>query len=284
MATTFSQRLTAGLLRAVFGTLERAAPGPGGALATRLWLTPPHTSPPTPGIAGGRRFTVPVNGSTVVVEEWGDGPAIFLLHGWGRTRRDFDAFVPPLVAGGFRVVAVDAPAHGDSAPGPQGGRRTTLTEFVDALNAVAGRAGPAYGVVAHSGGALSAARAVLDGLPTERLVLLAPMGNLLEDTAKLRPALGFGRRIDAGFHRVLEQRSRRPLTDYHVAAGAAGRTDLPPLLVVHDKTDRRTAYAEAVEISATWPGARLRSTTGLGHIRILRDPDVVEAVVTFLKA
>ncbi|MFG1604690.1 alpha/beta fold hydrolase [Actinoplanes sp. NPDC049265] len=283
MSLTITRRLVGGLLKVAFATLERVAPGPGSVLATRIWLTPPHTSPAAPGPTGGRRSTVPVNGSTVAVEEWGEGPAVFLLHGWGRTRRDFDAFVPPLVEAGFRVIAVEASGHGDSAPGPQGGRRSLLPEFIDALSAVTDRAGPAYAIVAHSAGAASAARAVLDGLRTEHLVLLAPMGNLLDYTAVLRPTLGFGRRIDAGFHRRLEQRSGRPLTDFDVAEGVAGRVDLPPMLVVHDQTDRRNPYSDGVRIAAAWPGAELCPTTGLGHVRMLRDPAVVEAVVTFLR-
>jgi hypothetical protein len=33
-----------------------------------------------------------------------------------------------------------------------------------------------------------------------------------------------------------------------------------------------------------WPGAGLRITDGLGHRRILRDPDVIAAAVAFLAA
>ena len=284
MATTPFQKVTTVLLRTAFGALERVAPGPGSQLATRVWLSPAHTSLPALGVSAGRSYTVPVNGSTVLAEEWGEGPAVFLMHGWGRARRDFDAFVPALVSAGYRVVAFDAAGHGDSASGPQGGRRSLLPEFIDALTAVIERSGPAYGIIGHSAGGSTVARAVLDGLVTERLVLIAPMGDLLHYTAQLRPALGFGDRIDAGFHRLLEQRSGRPLTDFHVAAAAAGRPDLPPLMVVHDQEDRRNPYSDGVEIAEAWPGAELRSTAGRGHLRILRDLAVVDMVVGFLKA
>ena len=283
MVTTPWKRLTTGLTRTAFGALERVAPGLGSILVTRLWMTPGRGSLPALGIDSGRRYTVPVNGSTVAVEEWGDGPAVFLLHGWGRARRDFDAFIPSLVRAGHRVVALEASAHGDSAPGPSGGRRSTLNEFIDALTAVIDHAGPAYGIIAHSAGGSSVARAVLDGLATERLVLIAPMGNFLDYTAQLRPALGFGSRIDAGFHRLLEQRAGRPLTDFHIAAAVAGRADLPSLMVVHDQTDRRNPYSDGLEIAEAWPGAQLRPTVGLGHIRILRDQAVVETVAAFMK-
>jgi len=35
-------------------------------------------------------------------------------------------------------------------------------------------------------------------------------------------------------------------------------------------------------IAAAWPSARLRVTAGLGHARLLRDPDVVAEIVDFV--
>ena len=65
-------------------------------------------------------------------------------------------------------------------------------------------------------------------------------------------------------------------------ASIADVVKTPPLLVVHDKDDRETAWQDGADIAAKWPNATLRTTTGLGHNRILRDPAVVESVVSFL--
>jgi hypothetical protein len=124
---------------------------------------------------------------------------------------------------------------------------------------------------------------VLDGLPTDRLVLIAPMGNFLHETARSRKALGYGDRVESGFLHLLERRAGRAPSDFHIAAGAAGRSDLPPLLVVHDQMDRRNPYTDGVEIVAAWPRAEMQSTTELGHLGILRDPSVVKTVVSFLR-
>jgi len=48
----------------------------------------------------------------------GTGRDVLLLHGGGRTRRDWDAFAPLLRAHGYRPVAIDLRGHGDSGPGP----------------------------------------------------------------------------------------------------------------------------------------------------------------------
>jgi hypothetical protein len=136
------QRLALAATRAAFSALELAAPGPGGRWAESLWFTVPTLSGRRAGDpAGGRRLEVQVpgpdrRGHTVVGRIWGEGPVVYLQHGWGGHRQQLGALVAPLVAAGYRVVAFDAPSHGESGPGPSGPRRTTAVEFADALAAV----------------------------------------------------------------------------------------------------------------------------------------------------
>ena len=52
-----------------------------------------------------------------------------------------------------------------------------------------------------------------------------------------------------------------------------------PALVVHDRGDREVPFEHGETLARSWPGARLMVTEGLGHRRILRDPEVVRAVV-----
>ncbi len=53
---------------------------------------------------------------------WEPGPhaaaAVLLVHGWDSRGSHLGAWVPPLLRAGVRVLAFDAPAHGD-APGRQ---------------------------------------------------------------------------------------------------------------------------------------------------------------------
>ena len=55
-----------------------------------------------------------------------------------------------------------------------------------------------------------------------------------------------------------------------------------PLLVVHDRDDRDTFWSEGAALVKAWPGARLMTTEGLGHRRILRDKGVIEDVTQFI--
>jgi pimeloyl-ACP methyl ester carboxylesterase len=56
-----------------------------------------------------------------------------------------------------------------------------------------------------------------------------------------------------------------------------------PLLVVHSADDREVPLGEGKEIAAGWAGATLREVDGLGHLRILRDPDIQAEAVAFLR-
>jgi pimeloyl-ACP methyl ester carboxylesterase len=80
--------------------------------------------------------------------------------------------------------------------------------------------------------------------------------------------------------RGLERRFGIPWTEFDVLAAA--RTMSAPLLVFHDRDDRDVALADGEAIAAAWPGARLVTTTGLGHRRIVHAPAVVAQAIAFL--
>lgn len=271
------------VLRPTFRVLERAAPGTGSRLALRLWCTVPGGRPePADRPSGGRRFEVPVGGSRIVAETWGTGPTVYLVHGWGGRRQQLDAAVGPLVAAGLRVVSLDALGHGESGPGPLG-RRSTLPDLADSVAAVVAVSGPAHGILAHSLGASATALAVLDGLPAGRLVLVAPIADPPGYTADFARAMGFGERIHGGLVGRMERLVGRPLADFDLPARLAAATATPPpALVVHDRQDKESRYADGESLAAAWPGAGLVATDGLGHRRILRDPAVIRQAVQYL--
>jgi pimeloyl-ACP methyl ester carboxylesterase len=268
-------------VRAAFRTLERVAPAIGARWAERLWMTLPASSQARrPGAAGGARFDYPGGG---VGEVWGDGPPIYLVHGWAGHRGQFSEFVRPLLASGYRVVAFDMPSHGDSAPGAFGPRSSTFPEFTAALGSVVERFGPPHAIVAHSAGAIATASALCDGMTAQRLVLLAPMVGGLPHLREFATVMGFGDRTLGRLVTRLERRVGAPMSHFDVPElGRAVR--MPPTLVIHDRDDRSTPVTDGAAIAAAWPGTRLHVTSGLGHNRLLRSPEVVAEVVSFVSS
>jgi pimeloyl-ACP methyl ester carboxylesterase len=56
-----------------------------------------------------------------------------------------------------------------------------------------------------------------------------------------------------------------------------------PLLTIHDRDDRDVPWDQGRDLSDAWPDSELVTTTGLGHRRILRDPEVAANIVSFLE-
>ncbi len=276
-------------LRSAFTVLDRAAPAASGRLATRIWCTLPggngrqRDDRPIPGLTapGSEVSTVRLTkGRRVVVESWGYGLPVYLVHGWGGWRGQLGTFVEPLAAHGFQVVAFDAPSHGESGPGRQGPRRTTGLEMMEALQAVVRAYGAPAAIVGHSLGAATTAWAIRDGLPSpSRLALIAPTVGPVPYIGSMARMLGFTDRTRQAMLRQVEAMLNRPMGDFDVVTAGNG---MPPTLIIHDRRDKEVPLAEAERIAAAWPSARLETTDGLGHQRILRDPRVVWRVAEFI--
>lgn len=282
-STIVRARYRARTVRSTFAVLERLAPAVGARWAERLWFTIPSAGTPR-SPEGGEPFEVRTDGHVVRGWTWGDGPVVYLVHGWGGYAGQLGSFVRPLVAAGFTVVAHDAPSHGVSEPGRLGPRSTDIVECGRALDAVAGRFGPAHAVIGHSMGGLVAALAMRHGwLGAERLVLVAPMVSAADAVEVFAGRLGFGRRIQRRLATRIERRVGLPMDAFDIAAMAPelGRTRL---LAVHDRDDAETPCVATEALVAGWPEADLLTTRGLGHRRILRDPDVVRTVTSTLAA
>lgn len=278
-STTVRTPLRIRLIRVAFAVLERVAPRQASRWALRLWCT-------LPGNAGrrrderssdGERTTVTLNGRSVAVETWGSGEPVYLMHGWGGWRGQLGRFVDPLVAAGVRVVALDAPSHGDSAPGSLGAGRGNGAEFAAALCAVAAAHGKPRAVIAHSFGAATTAAAVHDGLEVDRMIFVAPGVDPLAYVRGLQRVFGFGPRTVEEMIIRIERLAGRSLADFDPRTMISGR----PTLIIHDRQDKESSYADGVDLAAAWPAAELITTDGLGHQRILRDDEVIKVAVDF---
>ena len=281
-------RFRNGAMRAYFRYSEPLLPGPAGRLARDLWFTAPPRMADLPVPEGGEPFEVQAQGHVVRGQVWGEGAdsarpprTVYLVHGWGGRGSQFGAMVEPLLESGHRVVMLDAPAHGDSDHGPAGPRRTNGVEFAKALDAVFCRFGPAEAVVAHSLGTIATYLALRFGwLGTKRLIFIAPMVDSQSLFDQFQAALGFGERTRRAFDRSILEWVGIPVAEWDARFQAA-HVDPVPTLVITDRGDRQTPYADVVDF-ADAIDAPLVTTEGLGHRKILRDRDVIACVVEFV--
>jgi pimeloyl-ACP methyl ester carboxylesterase len=284
-ATTFyaasrSARWIGGALRG----MQTLSPGLGTRLALRLFFTP------LPLKLAARRRAVPAGWQlshwpfehgTVAVYRRADLPAglptVLLVHGWAGDALQMQPLGDALAAAGFAPVLLDFPAHGRSAAW-----RSTLPQFVRALWAASARLGPLHAVVAHSLGALAASHAAASGLPVKRLALIAPSPPPRLFLDWFSGSFGLGAGLAERMRAAIERREGVPLQQFEPAW--LGERLAQPTLLLHDEGDRVAPLAGSQALQQALSEARLATTRGLGHRRLLSDAQSIEAVVEHVRA
>jgi pimeloyl-ACP methyl ester carboxylesterase len=265
-------------LRAGMRVASTLAPGTAARLAQKLFFTPIRArvrEEEREVLARGEAFSFEDGGERVSGRVWGTGATVLLAHGWGGHSGQMTALVDPLVAAGFRAVALDLPGHGESS-----GRVSSLIHFAAALSRAGALFGPAAGLVAHSFGAAASTYALSRGLPVGRAVFFAPPASFHSFWARFQAGVGVP---DEVMRRMLRASERW----LNIRFEGLAVTDLAlgmdvPLLIFHDPEDREVPFAEGAEVARVWPGAELRSPQGLGHLRILKNEACVREAVEFL--
>jgi pimeloyl-ACP methyl ester carboxylesterase len=265
-------------MRTVLSGFSRLSPTAAARLAMVLFRRPPRhrrSDFPSTALASGQRVDLLLDGRRLAVWRWGAGPTVLLVHGWGSRGARLSDFVSPLTRAGFSVLAFDAPGHGASA-----GRLSSLPQFIAAIKTIGERLGPLYAVVAHSMGGAATTLAMARGLGVERAVFVAPAADPAGYSERFASVFGLTDEVVSRMKRGLERRFGIAWKDFDVLAAAATLTS--PLLVIHDSDDRDVPLSDGASIVAAWLGARLVTTNGLGHRRIVHDPTVVLRAVAFL--
>ena len=250
------------------------------ALAERLFLTPPRRALPPATLfdfLDAHASYIEHRGRQLASWRWGppDAPAVLLVHGWGGYAAQMRGFVPQLLAAGYRVIAYDQPAHGLSD-----GHLTGLPDFADVLAEVARHHGDVQAVIAHSLGGPATALAMARGLPTARAVLVSPPSDLVGYSRRFARWLAIPERVRRAMQAAIEERFGVRWSDLEISRLAPRLR--AEALVIHDRSDTQVPWKQGAALARHWPGARLLTTQGLGHGRILEDDSVARAAVDFI--
>ena len=137
---------------------------------------PPAVAAALASPGAGVRGEVDVASTIWPTVSWGDAgdPPLLLVHGVTSNAGIWWRMGPALAASGRRVIAVDMPGHGRTAPGPRSHR---LADTAAELVAFARRAHldrPDLAVVGHSWGGMVSANLPAAGLRPRTLILLDP--------------------------------------------------------------------------------------------------------------
>lgn len=242
-------------------------------------FTRPRRRPASPEqvqvLSDATRLTVNHRDLELAAWSWGEGASVLLLHGWESRASHMAAFVPALVQAGFRAIALDAPAHGESQ-----GEVTDVVDYGRAVAAAAANFGPLTAVIAHSVGSAAALHAYAHGVRVQASVQLCGPASL---TRVLQRGGAAGGLDAAGITRIealMAEHLGAPLSVMDLNSLREGMRH--PALILHDPDDPELSVSESHALAEAWPGSTLSPVPGVGHRRILRDPSVISSAVSFI--
>lgn len=200
---------------------------------------------------------------------------VLAIHGWEGRATQFGPLAQFLLPHGVEFVSVDGPAHGHST-----GTHADPLIFSAAVMEVVDELGPFDVLMGHSMGAGSIVIAMARGVSARKAVYIAGPAAFQEVLGRFADLFGMNERTRRRFFELIEKVSGRSFEGNDLEFLVA---DLQvPALIVHDTDDPDVPYDDAVRLQRAWPGARLVTTTGLGHKALLRDPETMQAITEFL--
>jgi fermentation-respiration switch protein FrsA (DUF1100 family) len=143
--------------------------------------------------------------------------------------------------------------------------------------------GTPAGIVTHSFGGAAILYAAMNGLVVPRLVNIASP-SLEDEILKTYLRAINGSWVSA--ERFKQYVIRRTGKSFEQFTGLYAIQRLPrpiDLLVIQDEDDEEVLMVQAETLIKAYPRARLFTTRGLGHNRVLKDEGVITATVDFIR-
>ncbi|MEV7419772.1 alpha/beta hydrolase [Streptomyces sp. NPDC089919] len=275
------------LLSTALNVTAPLAPALAGRAAFAAFVRPAGRSRARPAeaavMAGAATGRLRVDGVSVATYRWGEGSRpVLLVHGWSSRAAKLSGFVGPLREAGATVVSFDAPGSGAS-----GGRAVNIRQLREIIGLLHEQHGPFEAVIAHSFGALGTFFALREGVVADRVVALGPIADFDYPLDRFAQGMRVSGAVRRAMRRHVETRlfPGRPGIWDRLAATHIPEEIRARILVVHDVDDDVAEVAQGRALAAAHHGrARLVETRGLGHRRILHDPEVIAAAARFAVA
>jgi pimeloyl-ACP methyl ester carboxylesterase len=204
----------------------------------------------------------------------GEGPLVVLLHDWQGGAAQLGRLAQGLANAGLRAALFDMPAHGESP-----GLTSDLSEFIDIAAEVCAQLGSVQGLIGHGLGGLAGLLCAARGLALSSAVAIAPVPSFEFAVQQFSQTYALEGAAQELLLRRIERRTGLRRRDDSLA----GISPASPTLLVHDVLDRSVPVRSSRQLTATWRGARLMETCGLGHQRILNSPPVIHFIANFLR-
>ena len=219
---------------------------------------------------------IPSINRKIVVYKYGTGPKkVLLVHGWSGSGTQLSVIAKELVNKGFSVISFDAPAHG-KAPG----KTSMMPFFIESIHHIEKEYGPFEVAVGHSLGGMSLLKAIKNGFRVNKLVLIGTGNSVTHITREFVKNMKLNEKVAILMKAYFDKKFGEDMDNYSGAFSA--ESVKAETLVIHDNNDIDVHISSAHEIVNKLENGKLLVTEGLGHRKILGDPDVINKISTFI--
>lgn len=224
-----------------------------------------------------KAFKIDYEGKKVQVYQWGEGKPILFVHGWMGRGTQFRKFIEAFNESGYQVISFDATGHGKSD-----GSRSHLMEFAGVIKILHSKYEGFEMIVGHSLGGVASMIAINDGIPTNKLIMISSptLAHKIVDEFIIR--LKASNKCKDYFDGYVIRKFGKRFEEYSATHIAQELREID-LLLIYDEDDREVDLENPRALLNVYPNARLVTTSGLGHTRILKDEEVVKTCLQFLK-
>lgn len=214
----------------------------------------------------------------VHVNLFGNGQQMVILsHGWADHSGSFTGIINALVNQGYCVAAIDHIGHGQSQ-----GKQSNLMVFIEALDILltrlADERAQVIGLVGHSMGAAAMLSLPEYHLKGKRLVLISTPVKFFEVMFERVSQAGISGKM---LTLVLEALSRRGMHWRKIQQLILNNSNGENVTFIHDREDSYAPFNHLIDVMGE-SKSRLKTTSGLGHRKILRDNAVIDEVTQIL--
>ena len=267
------------IMRLLFSALGPVFPKLLGGLAYHLWFIPVRFKTPAHEISAidtATHSTLDINGTPVSIMSWGKAPFVLFIHGWSGRGAQVSPFLDGLLSAGYGVISFDGPAHGKTP-----GKKTNVLEMSEAVLAINKEYGTFHAAITHSFAGMIIAYVMSKGLQVQRVVSISPPDTMDAVANVMKYALT----IPDNVMKALNDKTTSAFGDdfsKKMSTVNNAKNIKADVLIIHDEDDEDVPWQSGQAVADAYKNSRFIRTQGLGHRRIIRDPEVVKATIEFI--
>ncbi len=215
------------------------------------------------------------NGFSIRTYQWnGNNKTVLLSHGWESNTARWKNLIELLQAQNYNVIALDAPAHGESES-----KKFNAVLYSEFINVVCKRFNPEI-IIGHSVGGMASVffqhKYQMESL--KKLVLLGAPSEFKAILKNYTDMLSYNSKVIKSLDTLIEKSFGAPPSSFSTAKYCQS-IDVEGL-IIHDKKDRIIPYSDAELIHNSFKNSKLIFTTGYGHS--LNNDQVYNHIIEFI--